>query len=201
MLVTSGPGATNAVTPLQDALMDSIPLVCISGQVPTTLIGSDAFQECDTVGITRPAPSTTGWSRTSTNWRASCTRPSVLRRPAVPARLSSTFQRISSSQPAPTRLRGETVVTRATAEAAGRPEGNPGGYRTDGDGEAARSLYGRRRINSGPEASRLLRELVELTDFPDYLDADGARRLSGFGQELARHARHARHLRSEHGDA
>ncbi len=54
MLVTSGPGATNAVTPLQDALMDSIPLVCLSGQVPTTLIGSDAFQECDTVGITRP---------------------------------------------------------------------------------------------------------------------------------------------------
>ena len=54
LLVTSGPGATNAVTPLQDALMDSIPLVCISGQVPTTLIGSDAFQECDTVGITRP---------------------------------------------------------------------------------------------------------------------------------------------------
>ena len=54
VLVTSGPGATNVVTALQDALMDSIPLVCISGQVPTSLIGSDAFQECDTVGITRP---------------------------------------------------------------------------------------------------------------------------------------------------
>ena len=54
MLVTSGPGATNAVTGLTDALLDSIPLVCISGQVPTHLIGSDAFQECDTVGITRP---------------------------------------------------------------------------------------------------------------------------------------------------
>src|SRR5215475_3746493 len=54
MLVTSGPGATNAVTPLQDALMDSVPLVCLSGQVPTSLIGSDAFQEADTVGITRP---------------------------------------------------------------------------------------------------------------------------------------------------
>src|SRR5579871_6472989 len=53
-LVTSGPGATNMVTPLADALMDSIPLVCISGQVPTHLIGNDAFQECDTVGITRP---------------------------------------------------------------------------------------------------------------------------------------------------
>ena len=54
VLVTSGPGATNIVTGLTDALMDSIPLVCITGQVPTHLIGSDAFQECDTTGITRP---------------------------------------------------------------------------------------------------------------------------------------------------
>src|SRR5260221_9455144 len=54
-LVTSGPGATNMVTPLTDALMDSIPIVCLTGQVPTHLIGNDAFQECDTVGITRPA--------------------------------------------------------------------------------------------------------------------------------------------------
>src|SRR5246500_5517090 len=54
VLVTSGPGATNAVTGLVDALMDSIPLVCLTGQVPTHLIGNDAFQEADTVGITRP---------------------------------------------------------------------------------------------------------------------------------------------------
>ena len=54
MLVTSGPGATNAVTALTDAYMDSVPLVCIAGQVPTHLIGTDAFQECDTTGITRP---------------------------------------------------------------------------------------------------------------------------------------------------
>ena len=54
ILVTSGPGATNVVTALTDAYMDSIPLVCISGQVPTHLIGTDAFQECDTTGITRP---------------------------------------------------------------------------------------------------------------------------------------------------
>ena len=53
VLVTSGPGATNAVTGLTDALLDSIPLVCITGQVPTHLIGSDAFQEADTTGITR----------------------------------------------------------------------------------------------------------------------------------------------------
>src|SRR5215470_9536615 len=54
VLVTSGPGATNAVTGLTDALCDSIPVVVITGQVPTHLIGNDAFQECDTVGITRP---------------------------------------------------------------------------------------------------------------------------------------------------
>src|SRR5215207_1837758 len=53
VLVTSGPGATNAVTGLTDAMLDSVPLVCLTGQVPTHLIGSDAFQECDTVGITR----------------------------------------------------------------------------------------------------------------------------------------------------
>ena len=55
VLVTSGPGATNAVTGLVDALMDSIPMVCLTGQVPTHLIGNDAFQEADTTGITRPA--------------------------------------------------------------------------------------------------------------------------------------------------
>lgn len=53
VLVTSGPGATNAVTGLTDALMDSIPIVCLTGQVPTHLIGTDAFQEADTTGITR----------------------------------------------------------------------------------------------------------------------------------------------------
>ena len=54
VLVTSGPGVTNVVTGLTDAMMDSVPVVCITGQVPQHLIGSDAFQECDTTGITRP---------------------------------------------------------------------------------------------------------------------------------------------------
>ena len=53
VLVTSGPGATNAVTGLTDALMDSVPILCLTGQVPTHLIGTDAFQEADTLGITR----------------------------------------------------------------------------------------------------------------------------------------------------
>ena len=54
VLVTSGPGVTTIVTGLTDAIMDSVPIVCITGQVPSHLIGSDAFQECDTTGITRP---------------------------------------------------------------------------------------------------------------------------------------------------
>ena len=85
VLVTSGPGATNAVTGLTDALMDSIPIVCITGQVPTHLIGNDAFQECDTVGITRPCTKHNYLVRTSTIWRACCTRRSMSRaRPAGP---------------------------------------------------------------------------------------------------------------------
>ena len=65
VLVTSGPGATNAVTGLTDAFCDSIPIVCITGQVPTHLIGNDAFQECDTVGIRGHAQSTNIWSSVS----------------------------------------------------------------------------------------------------------------------------------------
>ena len=98
VLVTSGPGATNAVTGLTDALMDSIPLVVLTGQVPTHLIGTDAFQECDTVGITRPC--------TKHNWlvknvndlsRASCMRPSMSRPRAVQVPSSSMCRRTSSS--------------------------------------------------------------------------------------------------------
>jgi len=61
-MVTSGPAATNMVTPLCDAFMDSVPMVAITGQVPTTAIGTDAFQECDTVGITRSAAPARCWS-------------------------------------------------------------------------------------------------------------------------------------------
>jgi acetolactate synthase I/II/III large subunit len=85
-LVTSGPGATNAVTGLTDALMDSIPIIVLTGQVPTFMIGTDAFQEADTVGITRPAPSTTGWSRIPTGWPRRCTRRSMSPPRAGPVR-------------------------------------------------------------------------------------------------------------------
>ena len=117
VLVTSGPGATNAVTGLTDALMDSIPVVCITGQVPTHLIGNDAFQECDTVGITRPC--------TKHNWLVKnvddlVARPArgVLRRPHRPARArsSSTSPRTCSSPPAPTPA-PRTSSTRPTSRA------------------------------------------------------------------------------------
>ena len=101
-LVTSGPGATNMVTPLTDALMDSIPIVCITGQVPTHLIGNDAFQECDTVGITRPCTKHNWLVRDVNDLRASCTRRSTSPRTAGPARCWSTSPRTCSSPPAPT---------------------------------------------------------------------------------------------------
>jgi acetolactate synthase-1/2/3 large subunit len=99
VLVTSGPGATNAVTGLTDALMDSIPVICLTGQVPTHLIGNDAFQEADTTGITRPC--------TKHNYLVKDVRqlarvmPSTSRPAAGPARSSSTFPRTCCSRRAP----------------------------------------------------------------------------------------------------
>ncbi|KTR04904.1 acetolactate synthase [Aureimonas ureilytica] len=167
MLVTSGPGATNAVTPLQDALMDSIPLVCITGQVPTTLIGSDAFQECDTVGITRPC--------TKHNWLvknvedlaeilheafhvATSGRPGpvVVDIPKdvqfatgtyTPPNLSRALQRY---QPKREAERGRIQAAVELMRSAKRPVFYTGGG----------------VINSGPRASQLLREIVGLTGFP-----------------------------------
>ncbi len=105
MLVTSGPGATNAVTPLQDALMDSIPLVCLSGQVPTTSSVRTPSRNATRSASRGPAPSTTGWSRTSTIWPPPFMKPSVSPRPAVRVRLSSISRRTSSLPPAPIRPR------------------------------------------------------------------------------------------------
>lgn len=108
MLVTSGPGATNAVTPLQDALMDSIPLVCLSGQVPTTLIGSDAFQECDTVGITRPCTKH-NWLVKDVNDLARVIHEAFrIAQTVVPARSLSIFRRTCNLPPAPIRRRKTT---------------------------------------------------------------------------------------------
>jgi len=167
VLVTSGPGATNAVTGIVDALMDSIPLVVITGQVPTHLIGSDAFQECDTVGITR-----------------SCTKHNYLvkRTADLPAILHEAFHIATSGRPGPVVIDIPKDVQFGTADYYGPDEMvfshayNP---QTKGDeqriAEAVELIAHAKRpvfytgggvINSGPEASELLRELVALTGAP-----------------------------------
>ena len=167
MLVTSGPGATNAVTPLQDALMDSIPLVCITGQVPSTLIGSDAFQECDTVGITRPC--------TKHNWLVKNVN-------ELAKTIHEAFRIAQSGRPGPVLIDIPKDVQFATGTYQA-PDNVPmeAHYqpRIQGDlseiEKAVALMAGARRgiiysgggvVNSGPVATKLLRELVELTGFP-----------------------------------
>src|ERR1700693_2815391 len=167
VLVTSGPGATNAVTGLTDALCDSIPLVVITGQVPTHLIGNDAFQECDTVGITRPC--------TKHNW--------LVRDVNDLAKvLHEAFYVASTGRPGPVVVdvpkdvqfaKGEYFRPRKSdvhVSYAPRVKGDAAQIR-----KAVALLASAQRpviysgggvINSGPEASRLLRELVEATGFP-----------------------------------
>jgi acetolactate synthase-1/2/3 large subunit len=166
VLVTSGPGATNAVTGLTDALMDSIPIVVLTGQVPTFMIGTDAFQEADTVGITRPC--------TKHNWLVSDTG-------RLARTLHQAFHVATAGRPGPVLVDIPKDVQFATAEYV-RPEEAPMPTyrpRTEGDPDriaelvsaievAERPVFytGGGVINSGPEASRLLRELVDLTGIP-----------------------------------
>ena len=112
VLVTSGPGATNMVTPLTDALMDSIPLVCITGQVPTHLIGNDAFQECDTVGITRPCTKH-NWLVRDVNDLAKVLHEAFYVATIGPSRSGrwSTCRRTCSSRSAPTIRRASPTCT------------------------------------------------------------------------------------------
>ncbi|MDR6430622.1 acetolactate synthase 3 large subunit [Brucella pseudogrignonensis] len=166
MLVTSGPGATNAVTPLQDALMDSIPLVCISGQVPTSLIGSDGFQEADTVGITRPC--------TKHNW--------LVRDVNDLSRvLHEAFHIASTGRPGPVLVDIPKDIQFATGIYT-PPQTSPRtSYRPTIEGDktaiaqAVELLLSAKKpviysgggvINSGPAATKLLRELVEISNFP-----------------------------------
>ncbi len=166
MLVTSGPGATNSVTGLTDALMDSIPVVCITGQVPTHLIGSDAFQECDTVGITRH-----------------CTKHNYLVRSVedLPRILHEAFYVAQHGRPGPVVIDIPKDVQFARGTYSGPKNVEHKTYRPqlEGDPEkieqavtlmaaAKRPIFytGGGVINAGPEASRLLRELVALTGFP-----------------------------------
>jgi len=168
VLVTSGPGATNAVTGLTDALLDSIPLVCITAQVPTTLIGTDAFQECDTVGITR-----------------SCTKHNYLVKSIedLPRILHEAFLIATTGRPGPVVIDIPKDIQFAVGEYF-RPEAETlrhQSYRPQVDGDLAaieaavdlmlkaeRPIFytGGGVINAGPEASENLRELAELTGFP-----------------------------------
>ncbi len=166
VLVTSGPGATNAVTGLVDALMDSIPVVCLTGQVPTHLIGNDAFQEADTTGITRPA--------TKHNY--------LVKRPQDLARIvHEAFLVARSGRPGPVviDLPKDIMIHKAPYAppcAEGHPSYRP---RTEPEPEAiARAIAilkaakrpivytGGGVINSGEEAARLLARFVRMTGFP-----------------------------------
>jgi acetolactate synthase-1/2/3 large subunit len=165
VLVTSGPGATNAVTGLTDALMDSIPVVCLTGQVPTHLIGNDAFQEADTTGITRPA--------TKHNY--------LVKRPEDLARaVHEAFYVARSGRPGPVviDLPKDIVIGKApyTEPAAGHRSYRP---QTEPDhGQIAKAIAllkqakrpmvytGGGVINAGAAASVALTQFVRTTGFP-----------------------------------
>jgi len=166
VLVTSGPGATNAVTGLTDALMDSIPLVCITGQVPTHLIGNDAFQECDTVGITRPC--------TKHNWLVKDVND-------VARVIHEAFYVARSGRPGPVVVDIPKDIQFATGNYVGPANIQHKTYRPKlkpdqpAIREAVDLLAGAKKpifytgggvINSGPKASKLLRELARLTGYP-----------------------------------
>ena len=166
VLVTSGPGATNVVTALTDAYMDSVPLVCISGQVPTHLIGTDAFQECDTTGITRPC--------TKHNWLVKDIND-------LPRIIHEAFEVATSGRPGPVLVDIPKDVQFAKAKySKPKKEKKLNGKvlnrfnQKDIDqlinlmSKASKPVFytGGGVINSGPKASELLRELVSLTGFP-----------------------------------
>ena len=166
VLVTSGPGATNVVTALTDAYMDSVPLVCISGQVPTHLIGTDAFQECDTTGITRPC--------TKHNWLVKDIKD-------LSKTIHEAFKVATTGRPGPVLVDIPKDIQFAKTNYS-KPK-----FEKKLNGKSLNSfsqkeidemidlmnsskkpiIYsGGGVINSGPEASEALRELVELTGFP-----------------------------------
>jgi acetolactate synthase-1/2/3 large subunit len=145
VLVTSGPGATNVVTALTDAYMDSVPLVCISGQVPTHLIGTDAFQECDTTGITRPC--------TKHNWLVKDIND-------LSKVMHEAFRVATTGRPGPVLIDIPKDVQFAKTK-----------YKKPNkekklNGKIPIIYSGGGVINSGPKASQALREFVDLTGFP-----------------------------------
>ena len=164
VLVTSGPGATNVVTALTDAYMDSVPMVCISGQVPTHLIGTDAFQECDTTGITRPC--------TKHNWL-------VKNINDLPRIMHEAFKVATTGRPGPVLVDIPKDIQFAKAKYTNPKKKkeikNKNRFnQKDIDNlielmnKASKPIFytGGGVVNSGPKASELLKELVALTGFP-----------------------------------
>lgn len=166
VLVTSGPGATNAVTGLTDALMDSIPLVCLTGQVPTHLIGNDAFQECDTVGITRPCTKH-NWLVKDVNDLARTVHEAFYiakagRPGPVVVDVPKDVQFASGSYVGPSNIGHKTYRPQV------KPDADPVAEAVDLIANAKKPILytGGGVINSGPKASQLLRELARLTGYP-----------------------------------
>ena len=166
VLVTSGPGATNAVTGLTDALMDSIPIVCITGQVPTHLIGNDAFQECDTVGITRPCTKH-NWLVKNTNDLARVLHEAFYiaksgRPGPVVVDIPKDVQFASGNYVGPSNIQHKTYKPRVKPEQPAIREA------VELLANAKKPIFytGGGVINSGPKASQLLRELARLTGYP-----------------------------------
>ena len=166
LIVTSGPGATNAVTALTDAYMDSIPLVCITGQVPTHLIGTDAFQECDTTGITRPC--------TKHNWLVKNIKD-------LGKTIHKAFEVATTGRPGPVLVDiPKDVQFQKTSYIKYKKQKKLNGKKhnhfsqKDIDeliklmSKSSKPIFytGGGVINSGPKASALLRELVNTTGFP-----------------------------------
>tara|TARA_Y100001960_G_scaffold230094_1_gene241403 strand:- start:104 stop:1870 length:1767 start_codon:yes stop_codon:yes gene_type:complete len=167
LLVTSGPGATNAVTALTDAYMDSVPIVCITGQVPTHLIGTDAFQECDTTGITRPC--------TKHNWLVKDVN-------KLSSILHKAFEVATTGRPGPVLVdipkdiqfqKGKYLKPKEIKND-NKPNIKFNGQEKDIENTIELIKKSRKPIlytgggviNSGPRATELLRELVSLTGFP-----------------------------------
>ena len=166
VLVTSGPGATNAVTALTDAYMDSVPLVCITGQVPTHLIGTDAFQECDTTGITRPC--------TKHNWLVKDIK-------NLSKTIHKAFEVATTGRPGPVlvdipkdvQFQKTNYLKFKKKNKLNSKSYNQFSQKNIDDliklmSKASKPIFytGGGVINSGPKASELLRELVNVTGFP-----------------------------------
>jgi acetolactate synthase-1/2/3 large subunit len=166
VLVTSGPGATNAVTGLTDALMDSIPVVCFTGQVPTHLIGSDAFQECDTVGITRSCTKHNYLVKSIDDLARVLHEAFYVARTGRPGPvvvdIPKDVQFASGPYIGPSNIKHKTYTPRL------KPEIGRVREAVELLANAKRPIFytGGGVINSGPKASQLLREIVRLTGIP-----------------------------------